>query len=246
MSVIKHLKDIFTEIGIPRYIVSDGGTQFTSQEFQDFTKTWGIHHRVTSPTNAQSNGQAECFVQTIKNSLTKAIEGGEDPHLAILAFATTPLNHSLPSPAELLNSRRYRCILPVRVKQQNLTHRYRNIMQKQKQQQTRYYNRNARDLPSLKTGRPVYVQLVPKTRNWIPGHIIKKLIQRTYKIKAYNGGVYVRNRKFIKPQYTDSRQSLQTNNRTATDSREQLEQLRYHQRPKRNTRRPQRLIEIMN
>ena len=38
---------------------------------------------------------------------------GEDPHLAILAYATTPLNHSLPSPAELLNSRRHRCILPV-------------------------------------------------------------------------------------------------------------------------------------
>ena len=33
LSVIKHLKDIFTEIGIPRCIVSDGGTQFTSQEF---------------------------------------------------------------------------------------------------------------------------------------------------------------------------------------------------------------------
>ena len=106
LSVIKHLKDIFTEIGIPRCIVSDGGTQFTSQKFQDFTRTWGIHHKVTSPTNAQSNGQAECFVQIIKNSLSKAIEGGEDLHLAILAYATTPLNHSLPSPAELLNSRK--------------------------------------------------------------------------------------------------------------------------------------------
>ena len=59
---------------------------------------------------------------------------------------------------------------------------------KTKQQQTNYYNRNARDLPSLKTGRPVYVQLVPKTRNWIPGHIIERLSQRTYKIKTYNGG----------------------------------------------------------
>ena len=108
------------------------------------------------------------------------------------------------------------------------------------------YNRNRGDLPSLKTGRPVYVQLVPKTRNWIPGHIIERLSQTTYKIKTYNGGVYVRNRKFIKPRYVDSRQSLQTNNRMATDSREQLEQLKHHQRPKRTTRRPQRLIEIMN
>ena len=186
-------------MGIPRCIVSDGGTQFTSQEFQDFTKTWGIHHRVTSPMNAQSNGQAERFVQTIKNSLTKAMEGGEDPHLAILTYATTPLNHSLPSPAELLNSRRYRCILPTRVRQQNLTYKYRNIMQKQKQQQTNHYNRNARDLPSLKTGRPVYIQLIPKTRKWIPGHIIERLSQRTYKVKTRNGGTYTRNRKFIKP-----------------------------------------------
>ena len=30
VSVIKHLKDIFTEIGVPQCIVLDGGTQFTS------------------------------------------------------------------------------------------------------------------------------------------------------------------------------------------------------------------------
>ena len=54
----------------------------------------------------------------------------------------------------------------------------------EKHHQAKYYNRNARDLPSLKTGRPVYVQLVPKTRNWIPGHIIEKLGPRTYKVKT--------------------------------------------------------------
>ena len=208
-------------------------------------KTWGIHHRVTSPTNVQSNRQAEHFVQTIKNSLTKDIEGGKDPHLAFLTYATTPLNHSLPSPAELLNSRKYRCILLIWVKQQNLTHQYRNTMQKQKQQQTNYYNRNNRYLPSLKTGKPVYVQLVPKTRKWIPGHIIKRLSQRTYKVKTYNGGIYIRNRKFIKPRYIDSRQSLQTNNR-ATNSKEQIEQADLHRRLRRTTRRPQRLIDTMN
>ena len=42
MSVIKHLKEFFTEIGVPRCVVSDGGTQFTSQEFKDFMKMWGI------------------------------------------------------------------------------------------------------------------------------------------------------------------------------------------------------------
>ena len=196
---MKHLKDIFTEIGISRCIVSDGSTQFTSQEFKDFTKAWGIQHTVTSPTNAQSNWQAEHFLQAIKNRLTKAMEGGEDPHLAILTHVTTPLNHSLPSPAELLNFRKYRCILPVQIKQYIHTHQYLNIMQRQKHHQTKYYNRNTRDLPSLKTERPVYVQLVPKTRNWTQGHITERLSSRTYRVKTYNRGVYIRNRKFIKP-----------------------------------------------
>ena len=77
MSVIKHLKEIFTEIGVPRCIVPDGGTQFTSQEFQDFMRRWDIQHRIISPTNAQSNGEAEHFVQTIKNSLTKTWKEGK-------------------------------------------------------------------------------------------------------------------------------------------------------------------------
>ena len=72
-------------------------------------------------------------------------------------------------------------------------------MQRQRQQQTKYNNRNARDLPSLKTGRPVYVQLVPKTRNWISGHIIERLSSRMYKVKTDNGAIYITNRTFIKP-----------------------------------------------
>ena len=38
------------------------------------------------------------------------MEGEEDLHLAILLYITTPLNHSLPSPAELLNSRKLKKI----------------------------------------------------------------------------------------------------------------------------------------
>ena len=114
-------------------------------------------------------------------------------------------------------------------------------MQKQKQHQTKYYSRNARNLPSLKTGRPVYVQLVPKTRNWIPGHIIRKVGPRTYRMKTYNGGVYIRNRKFIKPRYTDLRHSPQTREEATL-----MKQTPHNHRPKQITRRPQRLIEIMN
>ena len=46
VSIIKHLKDVFMVMGVPRCIVSDGGMQFTSQEFKDFTKMWGIQNRI--------------------------------------------------------------------------------------------------------------------------------------------------------------------------------------------------------
>ena len=85
------------------------------KSFKDFIRDWQIDHRITSPTNAQSNGQAERFVQTVKNSLMKAMEGGEDLHLAILSYITTSLNHSLPSPAELLNSRKFRLLTPTSI-----------------------------------------------------------------------------------------------------------------------------------
>ena len=210
MGVIKHLKEIFMEIGVPRCIVSDGGTQFTSQEFKDFMRVWDVQHRVTSLTNAQSNGQAERIVQTIKNSLTKAMEGGEDLHLSILSYITTPLNHSLPLPAELLNFRKFRCLLPPQIRQQNHIQQYRKVMQHQKYEQAKYYNKSAKDLPSLKTGDAVYVQLVPNVRRWIPATVIERISTRSYKVKTIKGGIYIRNRKFIRVKYTDLRWGLQT------------------------------------
>ena len=63
-----------------------------------------IGHALLS-TNPQSNGMAEHCVQTMKASLIKTIEEGEDVDLALLTYKTTPLNHRLPSPAELLNKK---------------------------------------------------------------------------------------------------------------------------------------------
>ena len=109
------------------------------------------------------------------------MEGGEDPHLAILSNIATPLNHSLPSLAELLNSRNFRCLLPLQTQQQNHIQQYGDMIQQQKYKQARHYNRNARDLPSLKTGNAVYVHLVPNMRNWTPGTVIERVGTRSYK-----------------------------------------------------------------
>ena len=41
---------------------------------------------------------AERYVQTMKASLIKIIEEGEDIDLALLTYKATPLSHNLPSP----------------------------------------------------------------------------------------------------------------------------------------------------
>ena len=109
--LVQEMKTVFTELGVPNMIVSDNGPQYTLAEFKDFMKQWQIEHRVSSPRNPQSNGMAERCVQTMKASLIKTMEIGEDVNLALLTYKTTPLSHSLPSPAELLNSRKYKTLL---------------------------------------------------------------------------------------------------------------------------------------
>ena len=48
--LIQEMKTVFAELGVPSVIVSDGGTQYTSAEFKDFTRQWQIdqtHHQDT-------------------------------------------------------------------------------------------------------------------------------------------------------------------------------------------------------
>ena len=72
--LVQEMKAVFAELGAPNVIVSDGGRQYTSAEFKDFTKQWQIEHRVSSPRNPQSNGMAERCLQTMKASLINDIQ----------------------------------------------------------------------------------------------------------------------------------------------------------------------------
>ena len=47
--LVQEMKAVFAELGVPNVIVSDGGPQYTSAEFKDFTKQWQIDNRVSSP-----------------------------------------------------------------------------------------------------------------------------------------------------------------------------------------------------
>ncbi len=53
------MKAHFARHGIPDKPMSDNGPQYTSEEFQKFTETWGIEHDTSSPLYLESNGFAK-------------------------------------------------------------------------------------------------------------------------------------------------------------------------------------------
>src|SRR5690606_26267336 len=74
-ATIQILKELFARYGIPHEIVSDNGPQLVSAEFKSFLQTSGIKHRTSPEYYPQTNGQAERFVQTVKSSLIRSLEG---------------------------------------------------------------------------------------------------------------------------------------------------------------------------
>ena len=108
MDVINHLKSTFAQQGIPQILRSDNGPQFSASQFKDFTKSLDINHITSSSRFAQSNGEVERSVQTVKNLLKKS----GDPYLALLAYRTTPLVNG-EAPCQLLMGRMLRTTIPV-------------------------------------------------------------------------------------------------------------------------------------
>ena len=83
-------------------MVTDGGPQYSSQQFRDFAKLYGIRHIVSSPRYPRGNSTSERAVQTVKQMLKKC---------ALLEYHATPLANGC-SPAELLMGRKIKILLP--------------------------------------------------------------------------------------------------------------------------------------
>ena len=115
-------------------------------------------------------------------------------------------------------------------------------MQEMKHQQVKHYNKSSRYLPRLKTGDAVYDQLIPRAKNWARATIVDIISNRTYKVQTLKGGIYWRNRRFIKPRHSDLRHSLKTTPGPVRD----IQHNRPNLRPRRLIRKPERLIESMN
>ena len=150
---VRKLKSDFARNGIPDVVISNNGPQFTSSEFAQFGREWGFEHRTSSPGHQQANGQAESSVRTAKSFLRKAKNSKSDPHLAILAARNTLTEYMASSPARRLLGRRTKTQLPITaelLKPQHVnTEDINKRIKTHQQNQALYYNRKARDLPTV-------------------------------------------------------------------------------------------------
>ena len=67
-------------------VVTDNGSQYTSFEFSEFTKSNEIKHSFLAPHHPATNGAAENFVHTFKDKVTKIIKSGKSLECAIALF----------------------------------------------------------------------------------------------------------------------------------------------------------------
>ncbi|XP_068704174.1 uncharacterized protein [Montipora foliosa] len=125
--------------------MTDNGPPFSSKEFAAFANQYRFGHITSSPRYPQSNGFIEHMVQTVEQSMRKCAATGHDPNLAMLVYRAAPLTTSIPSPAQLLNGRKYRALLPIRSPIQNPhCQLVREQMVKDKDKMCEHYNKTAR------------------------------------------------------------------------------------------------------
>ena len=72
--VLKFLKaNIFSRFGVPKAIISDGGSHFCNKPFENLMDKYGVKHKVATPYHPQISGQVELANREIKTILMKAV-----------------------------------------------------------------------------------------------------------------------------------------------------------------------------
>ena len=71
-TVQDHLKQIFSEFGVPNTLISDCATYKMGEVLEQFCNEMDIHHKPTNPHSQHQNEEAERFVGTIKDMMYKA------------------------------------------------------------------------------------------------------------------------------------------------------------------------------
>jgi len=175
-TTIELCRQIFATFGIPKYFVSDNAKTFTSTEFKTFLKVNGIIQKLTAPYHSATNGQAERFVQTLKNSLRRMRSNTSNTHVMLQQILIQYRNTTRPatgkSPAELMFARNLRTRLDLLLPTEN------------------EYIENEHVPTFFNVGKRVSCRNYVGKDKWIFRNVIERIGKLLYKIKLDDGRIW--------------------------------------------------------
>ena len=114
--ITRKLTELFVNKVRPIEIVTDNGPHFSSLEFEQFCKRWGIKHHPVTPYYPQANSEIERFFRTVMKTIKLAVLEGknwkDELQNFLLVYRNTPHCTTGKSPAELMYGRQLRDTLP--------------------------------------------------------------------------------------------------------------------------------------
>ena len=182
LSTVQHLRQLFAWFRIPDSIVSDNGTLFTAQEFQDFCKSNRIQHIRSSPYHPSSNGLVERAVQVFKQGMKKASSGTVSDKASRLLFHYRITPHTITglTPSEMLIGRTLHSTLDLLkpdVRQR--------VIQKQSKQKLNHDKHCKSQI--FPEGERVLAKNLGQGKKWLPGKIVSQKGPVTFEIELEDG-----------------------------------------------------------
>ena len=180
-AVIEFMNVVVSREGLPKQVVTDNGTHFTSQKFTTYLQSMGIDHIRVSPYHPAGSGAVERMNRSVKAALQMAdIEESDRRRYMqtyLQNYRATPHATTGKSPSELLHGRQIRTKLEVAADnaQLNLTcdrpddQAVRDrVSVKQRAQKRLWDMRNRVRAPDFAVGDWVRYKLMPRPRK---GHV---------------------------------------------------------------------------
>ncbi|XP_063904810.1 uncharacterized protein K02A2.6-like [Zophobas morio] len=183
-ATISKIRETCARWGIPETLVSDNGTQLTSEEFSVFLKRNGIRHVTGPPYKPETNGAAENAVRSFKKGFKAALLDQRNRHVStdtlvsryLFWYRNSTHCQTNEAPAKLMLGRHLHTTL--------------NLMRADTNRDTeRQFNHKGRDSPTFEKGSIVWIRdyRKPNTKTWQEAKVIDILGPRNYTCELPDG-----------------------------------------------------------
>ena len=166
------LRSLFARYGLPKTIVTDNGTRFTSSVFESFCTNNRISHKRSAPYHPSTNGEAECFVQSFKTGMKTATDVQITLCNFLMHYRLSPHAVTGKTPAKMLLGGNIRTRL--------------DLLHPTPEDRTDKGTTDEVKTCQLKVGDLVWSRNYWKGVKWLPGKIKKKYGPRNYQVQIGN------------------------------------------------------------